>query len=300
MYRKLEIVQSDIINRLPEVQDGLFKVSEDGIVYIRKKDGYALAKQFATSKNKRYKAVAARVDGKQKHFYVHRLVAEAYIPNPNGYRVVSHKDGDLRNNHVSNLEWRKRQNYGNAWKTRIKNYSKPCTICGDMTFCKDGICRRCKPKLATEVSGQMILDRKSDERRERWTPELIEKLDGINRDVVIASLSGKTCNDIAKEFGVTRQRIHQIISRDQYYRSKQVNPLKRMRKAAGFVTQASLADYLGIPEHIISKWERGEKVIEDSMIDVLSDVYGHSISEIKDAVDVVRMDFKKNKNGGES
>jgi len=36
---------------------------------------------------------------------VHRLVALTYIPNPNNYPVINHKDGNKLNNHYSNLEW---------------------------------------------------------------------------------------------------------------------------------------------------------------------------------------------------
>lgn len=52
-----------------------------------------------------YLAVNLFKDGKQKHYYIHRLVAEAFIPNPGNLPEVNHKDCDKTNNHVSNLEW---------------------------------------------------------------------------------------------------------------------------------------------------------------------------------------------------
>ena len=47
----------------------------------------------------------ARVCIKKKNYLVHRLVALLFIPNPQNYPIVRHKDNNTFNNDVSNLEW---------------------------------------------------------------------------------------------------------------------------------------------------------------------------------------------------
>ena len=44
-------------------------------------------------------------DGKVKQCTIHRLVAEAYIPNPNNLPQVDHIDGNKTHNYVNNLQW---------------------------------------------------------------------------------------------------------------------------------------------------------------------------------------------------
>lgn len=46
-----------------------------------------------------------KINGKNTNFAVHRIVANAFIPNPNGYTEVNHKDYNKKNNCVDNLEW---------------------------------------------------------------------------------------------------------------------------------------------------------------------------------------------------
>lgn len=52
-----------------------------------------------------YKVIWLRMPGSNKKFFLHRLVAEAFIPNPKELPVVNHIDCDKKNCHISNLEW---------------------------------------------------------------------------------------------------------------------------------------------------------------------------------------------------
>lgn len=52
-----------------------------------------------------YKVVCLQMCGTKRYVSVHRLVTEAFIPNPNKYLEINHKDYDRTNNCVNNLEW---------------------------------------------------------------------------------------------------------------------------------------------------------------------------------------------------
>ena len=54
---------------------------------------------------KGYLSLTLKNNGQEKTVYVHRLVAQHFIPNPNGKSDVNHKDFDKSNNKSNNLEW---------------------------------------------------------------------------------------------------------------------------------------------------------------------------------------------------
>lgn len=68
--------------------------------YIKK--GKVLAQGI---QNGGYPVVSISINSKRKICTVHRLVASAFIENPNNYSEVNHRDGDKKNNCAENLEW---------------------------------------------------------------------------------------------------------------------------------------------------------------------------------------------------
>ena len=67
-----------------------------------------------------YLQVGLWKDGKRKSYHIHRLVANAFIPNPNNLPEVNHIDEDKTNNKVENLEW--------CNKTYNKRYSSAVAV----------------------------------------------------------------------------------------------------------------------------------------------------------------------------
>lgn len=86
--------------------EGLYEVSDLGRVRSLNYNHTGVAKILNPRKNRGgYLLVALFKDGKRKDMQVHRLVAQAFIHNPNNLETVNHRDEVKTNNAASNLEW---------------------------------------------------------------------------------------------------------------------------------------------------------------------------------------------------
>lgn len=86
--------------------EGLYEVSNTGLIkslnMYRNKEPHLMS---LTRRTDGYLKVGLSRNNTTKQFAVHRLVAEAFIPNPDNLEMVNHKDEDITNNNVNNLEW---------------------------------------------------------------------------------------------------------------------------------------------------------------------------------------------------
>jgi NUMOD4 motif/HNH endonuclease len=137
--------------------EGRYEVSSYGRVKVlsrivtRQSGAYAMkAKLFklVMSRNEGYFKVSFQVNMARRTFWVHRLVATAFLPNPHNLPCVNHKDGNKTNNHTSNLEWcTYKENIAHGLLTGIYNYEKmkECLAMSNMNK---------KSVLQFDISGQ--------------------------------------------------------------------------------------------------------------------------------------------------
>jgi len=110
----LKLKPNELIADIPGYE-GLYAVTSLGRIWAYQKNLSDNRVLFGSWRKTQLNKVGNRVviltdrAGKKKMFGIHRLVAEAFIPNPNQFKVVSHIDGCKWNVKVANLYWKSRK-----------------------------------------------------------------------------------------------------------------------------------------------------------------------------------------------
>lgn len=111
----LENLVGEIWKDIPSYE-GIYQVSNYGrvkslsrtVIYKRKRNyrtDYCKEHILSCSKEKYLSVGLKKTNDRQRKFLLHRLVANAFIPNPDDLPYINHKDCNKHNNYVGNLEW---------------------------------------------------------------------------------------------------------------------------------------------------------------------------------------------------
>lgn len=104
--------------------EGLYAITSCGRVWSHRRQKFLVPVNCGAG----YCQVTLCNQGERKKVLIHRLVAEAFIPNPLGLPQVNHKDENKTNNNINNLEWvtaKENANYGTRTERMAKGLSKP-------------------------------------------------------------------------------------------------------------------------------------------------------------------------------
>lgn len=114
-----------------------YSVTDDGRVFSLDYHREGYKKELKPRLYCGYNRITLCKDGKVKYILIHRLVALAFIPNPDNLPIINHKDENPSNNNVENLEWCSIK-YNNTYGTRLERSAianwKPIR-----QFTKDGL-----------------------------------------------------------------------------------------------------------------------------------------------------------------
>lgn len=187
-------------------------VTDKGEVY---RDGLPVRKYVSSNRgNGGYFAVRVNENGNMKTRYIHRLVANLFVPNPENKPQVNHIDGNKKNNAAENLEWvTAKENMEHMYKY-IKKHTI-CDMCGKNNYSSFALCAKCRRAIGDRAS-IIYTNLRRTERTELYSilfnyaktvplnDSQVECLELVSKGMTIAEVCQKT--------GRSRQAIHNTIN----------------------------------------------------------------------------------------
>ena len=127
--KKISELENNAVENLPDEiwkdvvgYEGIYKISNFGRVKSFKQNKVVILKKVL---NDGYYSIGLRKDGKRFKAKIHRLIAQAFIPNPDNKPFVNHIDGNKQNNCIENLEWvTGSENVRHAWQIGLNKSQK--------------------------------------------------------------------------------------------------------------------------------------------------------------------------------
>lgn len=165
---------------------------------IRNKNNGKINVPFDRNRTGYVRAILFDGKGGKKRYFVHRLVAEAFIPNPEHKPQVNHIDGDKTNNCVENLEWvTSYENMQHAYHVLKRKmgfaygFGRP-----EVVWNKGKDIKTIRPEI-----GKKIADTR------------LKHCASRNANIIALYSSGCKAKDIAKQYNLCTRQVHTIIHR---------------------------------------------------------------------------------------
>lgn len=175
--------------------EGLYAATSEGHIWsypkswvsgnggVRKHGGQFLRADIGTQG---YRRVTLVKDGKTKRFLLHRLVAAAWVPNPDNKPFVNHKDGVKYNNAPDNIEWcTQGENERHAWATGLKKDTP-----------ERGLQRRAVAIAVNASRRKLTMDQANEVRVKR--------------------AQGASWSELSRQFGIHRNGLKSIVAGESY------------------------------------------------------------------------------------
>lgn len=178
--------------------------------------------------------ISIQRNGVRIHKYLHRMVAEAFIPNPNHYPIVRHLDDDPTNNYADNL----------AWGTQMDNMHD-CIKNGRFSYFSDedrelAMQKRRDPVVAIHI--------KSGRRYEFESQQEASRVLGMSQSSIYQALSGRNSNAKGYYFHRPGESVNADLENYKYSRHRALLKATNVHTGEEFIFhgQTEAAKTLGV------------------------------------------------------